>query len=88
MVAGGELGGGDADTTTDVGFLQDLLGQRGEAVHLSLSRQHRLQAALFRRGAKNNLWLASFQLNPVGRTTVNHALCEVSSQEKEEEKKK
>lgn len=49
MVAGSELGGSDADTAADVGFLQNLLGQRGEAIDFSLPCKHRLKTPLFRK---------------------------------------
>lgn len=52
MVAGSELGGSDTDTTTDVGFLQNLLGQRGKAIDLSLPCKHCLKTPLFRRDTK------------------------------------
>lgn len=49
MVAGSELGGSDADTTADVGFLQNLLGQRGKAIDFSLPCKHCLKTPLFTR---------------------------------------
>lgn len=55
MVAGSELGGSNADTTTDVGFLQNLLSQRGEAVDFSLPRKHRLKTPLFKWDKEKNI---------------------------------
>lgn len=47
MVAGCELGGSDTNSTADVGFLQNLLGQRGEAIDFSLPGKHCLKTPLF-----------------------------------------
>lgn len=47
VVAGIELGGSNTNAATDVGFLQNLLGQTGEAINFSLSCKHCLNTPLF-----------------------------------------
>lgn len=60
MEAGGELGGSTTDTATDGGFLQNLLGHRGEAIDFSLSGKSCLKVPLFTKTSKD-----VYLLNPV-----------------------
>jgi len=46
MVASSQLGGSNTDTTTNVGFVQNLLGQRWESIDFSLSSEHCLKVPL------------------------------------------
>lgn len=49
VIAGSELGRSNANTATDVGFLQNLLGQRGEPIDFPLPGKNCLETRLFRR---------------------------------------
>ena len=55
MVARSDLGGSGADPTSDVGFIQNLLGQNTEALHLLLVDQHLFLPALNPDRTHNNI---------------------------------